>query len=126
MQRFLQSLWYYARITLVSMGAGAVLAVVYALLRGWRATCEFSNAFFYGAVLVILGGGVVALMGGRGQSEAAGQRGVRRSLREKTREEREAERKQRQQEREKAMSLGIAVASAAFPLLIVAWRLCPA
>lgn len=119
-----QTLWRYARVTLISTVGGGALILAYAYIRGQRRPCEFSDAFFWGGVLIILLGGVVAGLGGRGQSSDSNKRRTRRPLRQREQEE-ETERQERYQERERAISLGIAIAMAAIPLLLTAWVLCP-
>ncbi len=126
MPRFLRTLGYYARITGISFGAGTLVTLLYALGRRTRTPCGFSDAFFYGSVLVILAGGAVALLGGRAPAEPRSQRHPRRPIDLPSPEEREAERRRRFQERERAISLGLAIAVAALPMFLLAWRLCPA
>lgn len=123
MQRFLRTLWPYARLTMLSLLGISAAAAAFAYLFGARSACDFSNAFFWGAVLAILGGGLVAGIGGRGESEKSQTTG-RRSLRE-LEQEKEQRRQERYQQREQSISYGIAIAVAAFPLLLVAWGLCP-
>jgi|GEM_PF-3520657 hypothetical protein len=124
-QRF-RTLLRYARITGTSFGITTLVTLLYALARGTRTACGFSDAFFYGSVLVIVAGGAVALLGGRAPANPRAQRRPRSPLELQSLEEREAERRRRFQEREEAISLGLAIAAAGFPLFLLAWRLCPA
>jgi len=69
---------------------------------------------------------MVAMMGGRTQPGRATERRDRSHLlRPRTEEEKATARKKRAQEREQAISLGIAIAMACFPMLLAAWALCP-
>ncbi len=120
----LRTFWRYGRVTLVSLLVFALLCLGYTLFRGGRTACDFSDTFFWGSVLVILAGGVVAGVGGRGQPAQARSAGGRRPLRERGRLT-EAERRERYRMREEAIGVGIAVAAAALPMLLLAWRLCP-
>ncbi|MGC8875291.1 MAG: hypothetical protein ACP5SI_12710 [Chloroflexia bacterium] len=126
MSSFLRTLGYYARITGTSFGAALLLTALYALGRGTRTACGFSDAFFYGSVLVIVAGGAVALLGGRAPTDPRAQRRPRQPAYLPSPEEREAERRRRFQERERAISLGLAIAAAGVPMFLLAWRLCPA
>jgi len=123
MQRFLQKLWPYARLTILGLLGISAVGAAFAYLTGARSACDFSNAFFWGAVFAILGGGLVAGIGGRGESGKSSKTG-RRSLRE-LEQEKEKRKQERYQQREQSINYGIAFAVAAFPLLLIAWSLCP-
>jgi hypothetical protein len=123
MQQRFQRIWWYVRITLLTFLGACALMMGYGYLRGARNPCDFSDPLFWGGVLAILAGGFVAIVGGRGQKTRP-RSSRQRPLRDREKEE-EENRQRRYEEREEAITLGIAIAFAAIPMVLIAWQICP-